>query len=172
MSRSFRNRFTIFDAMDAAGRFSSNPANAESFDQTSGDSLYSGPVAYPKMFYHPEAEERILVPAQPLVNPTTGEPVLDRKGNEILRGEQREIIWQLVVNEAEEKELRSAGWHDHPARALAAAGKAAPMISPQQTIEEMKKKMAAMQVEIDRAQQPAIGAVVKKKDSALAALAE
>ena len=116
MRTNSRNRFTVFDMMEAKGVFSANPANSDSVDPTEGTSLYVGPVAYPKMMYHPEGLERVIVPAQAVVNPVTGEAVLDRAGNPISRGEQREIVWELAHSKADEKRLAGEGWHDHPAR--------------------------------------------------------
>lgn len=150
MRSALRNRFTVFDMMDAKGAFSSNSANADSVDPTEGGSLYSGPVAFPKMFYHPEAEERVLNPGEALRD-GQGNPILDRAGNEIIRGKQMEIIWQLAGNAEEEAKLKAAGWHDHPAKALVAAGKEAPATGAAGRIEEMEKKLADMQQQLDTA---------------------
>jgi hypothetical protein len=148
MARSaLRNRFTLFDMMDAKGVFSSNPANPDSVDPIEGTSLYTGPVEFPKMFYHPEAERRVLNPGEALRD-GQGNPVLDRNGDQIIRGLQTEIIWQIASNASEAEKLRAAGWHDHPAKALAAAGQEAPAISSQQRIDEMEREMEKMRAEL------------------------
>lgn len=147
MPRSNRhNRFTIYDMMDVKGSFSSNPANSDSVDPTEGTSLYQGPVQFPKMFYHPEAKFRILNP---------GEVVSDLLRGPVVVGELREMIWEIAQTPEDAKRLQAAGWHDHPAKALAANGLEAPAISSQQTISELEAKVAEMQAEIDRARQVA-----------------
>jgi hypothetical protein len=152
MRSAVRNRFTIYDAMEAKGVFSSNPANADSYDPAEGVSIYSGPVQYPKMLYHPKGKERVLIAAEVVVNPTTGEALLDREGKPIMRGEQREIIWELAQSEEEEERLRSAGWHDHPAKAMKAAGKEAPSMGSGEKVKDLeaenrllREKLAALE---------------------------
>src|ERR1700682_3537944 len=98
--------------MEANGVFDDNKANASSPD-------YEGPVQYPKMFYHPLGATRMTVPADIVMTPIG--PKAD--------GEQREIIWETAVNKAEGDVLRAEGWHDHPAKAIAASGKTAPAMS-------------------------------------------
>ncbi len=104
------NRFTIYDAMEKAGIFDSNPANNYSRDPTDGHSLYTGPVPYPKMLYHPLGEEKVTVPGE----------ILSTAFGPKLVGEQRELIWQIVNNEAEDVAAAAAGWHDHPSKAIRA----------------------------------------------------
>lgn len=99
-------RFTVFDMMEAKGDFESNAANAHS-DQ------YKGPVPYPKMFYHPKGEERITQRADIVVTPLGAER----------HNEKRELIWRVANTPGEEQDLRAAGWHDHPTKAMKAAGK-------------------------------------------------
>lgn len=160
MRASNRNRFTVFDMMEAKGTFSSNPANADSVDPVEGTSLYAGPVPFPKMFYHPDGDVRVLVPGEVMLD-RDGQPRLDRNGQEIVLGRQTEIIWQLAQNAAEAKKLADAGWHDHPAKAIAAAGGAPPPISSEARIGDLEQRLAEMQAELDRARAPA--AIVKKK---------
>ncbi len=104
------NRFTIFDAMEKAGAFDSNPANTYSRSPTDGSSLYTGPIEYPKMLYHPLGEEKITVPAELLQTPMGPKAV----------GEQRELIWKIVNSKAEHDEAIAEGWWDHPAKAIRA----------------------------------------------------
>lgn len=104
------NRFTIYDALEKAGYFDKNPANSYARDPVDGSQLYKGPVPYPKMLYHPEGEERITVPAEIVSTPMGAKEV----------GEQRELIHQIVSNEAEDKAAAADGWHDHPAKAIRA----------------------------------------------------
>lgn len=136
-----RRRFTIYDVMEARGVFDSNPANVQARDPD-GLSLYVK-QEYPKMMYEPEGKERISVPAEVINTPYGPQRV----------GEQRQIICQEVKNSAEEEKLRKLGWHDHPAKAIAAGGGEAPEISSAEQIESLKVKLAAVQQELDAAQQ-------------------
>jgi hypothetical protein len=140
------NRFTIYDAMERAGAFDSNPANTFARDKVTGASLYKGPVPYPKMFYHPEGEQNVIVP---------GEWIQTLRGPQLV-GEQKEIIWKIAENPDEEGELRADGWHDHPAKAIrarvegqiargelpASALKTVPAISSDQRIKDLEAELA------------------------------
>lgn len=148
MSRGRNHFHTAFHVMEERGAFRSNPANSDAVDPVEGTSLYSGPIQFPKMFYHPLAETRVIVPAQAVVNPQTGEAMLDRTGQPIVRGEQREIVHEIAQDEAAAERLREAGWHDHPAKALLAAGLPAPATSSQQTISDLEKKLAQAQAQL------------------------
>lgn len=152
MARGRPQMHTIFHVMEARGAFAGNPANPESYDENEGTSLYKGPVEYPKMFYHPEGETHVLVEAQPVVNPVTGEPLLDRRGEQIMRGEQREVIWQLAQTPEDEEALRDEGWHDHPALAIAAGGGKAPEMSSEQRIKDLQAQLARTQADLSKAQ--------------------
>ncbi len=112
-------RFTIFDAMEHAGIFEANPANLDSRD-IEGNSAYRGPVAFPKMLYHPEGKEHIL-------NPGTTELVA---GQYVKVNEQKELDFVVVKDAKEEREYLAKGWHTHPSRAIAArTGEAPPTVS-------------------------------------------
>lgn len=140
------NRFTIFDALEKAGAFDSNPANTFARDKSTGATLFKGPVEYPKMLYHPEGEQRVLVP---------GEWIATLNGPKLV-GEQKELVWQTVDSLVEENELRSQGWHDHPAKAIrarieagVAAGtlphsalKAIPAMSSDQRIKDLEAELS------------------------------
>lgn len=104
-----KTRFTIYDAMENAGVFASNPANAGSRDND-GNSIYAGPVEFPKMLYHPLGEEKIIVPAEMVL----------RAGQYIPVGEQKELIYKNVNSQAELDEAIAEGWWDHPAKAVKA----------------------------------------------------
>lgn len=132
------NRFTIYDAMDKKGLFDTNPANVQSRD-SEGASLYKGPIQYPKMFYHPLGETRVLKPATAEMTPF---------GPKML-GEQREIIHKVVHNAEEEKELRSQGWHDHPAKAIKASGKEPPPVSSETRVVDLEGQIAALQAALE-----------------------
>lgn len=125
------NRFTVFDALEAKGHFSANPANVGS-TTPDGQVLYSGPVEYPKMFYHPQGETRITVPAEVTMTPV---------GVKFL-GEQKEIIWRIARDESEGKKLLAAGWHDHPGKAITAGGGVAPPSGPGDRIRELERQLA------------------------------
>lgn len=109
MAGSRGNRFTIFDALDAAGYFDKNPANAFARDKTTGENLYQGPVEYPKMLYHPEGEEEVTRAGEVVVNPLTGPAMLN---------EHRAMIHRIVRDSEEEAEALADGWHPHPALAI------------------------------------------------------
>lgn len=98
-------RFTIYDAMEEAGVFDKNPANAQARNNETGEVLYKGPVEFPKMLFHPEGEMKVIVPAVAEATPF---------GPKYLDG-QSELIYQIANNAKEEKELLGAGWHKSPA---------------------------------------------------------
>lgn len=102
-----KTRFTIYDAMENNGIFSVNPANAGSRD-LDGNVLYTGPVEYPKMLYHPDGEEKVIVPAELVL----------RAGQYVPVGEQKELINKIVASKEEEDVALAEGWHDHPAKAV------------------------------------------------------
>lgn len=146
------SRHTIYDIMEAKGMFASNPANPNSRG-VDNQPLYVGPVPYPKMFYHPEGLERVLVPGEMLLGPG-GAPVIDWETQRPkLVGEQREIIWQIAKDMVEEERLRADGWHDHPAKALAAAGKPVPAMSSDQRIRELEEQARTLQAQLDVAKE-------------------
>lgn len=125
------HRFSIYDALEAAGHFDSNPANPFSRD-SEGLPLYKGPIQYPKMLYHPEGEERIVTVAEVISTPMGPKEV----------GEQRELIWKIVENAAEDKAARAEGWHDHPAKAVRVRVEARIKASPQMSEKEKAKLLA------------------------------
>src|SRR5258705_5382316 len=134
MARRQNARFSIYDALDANGyfdggpqaKFPGNPANAEHAD-------YKGPVEYPRMFYHPEGKERVVVPAEIIETPMGAKLV----------NEHRELICAIAADAAEAAKFRAAGWHDHPAKANAKAGRA---VAPQTASD----KIAELEAEIRR----------------------
>lgn len=132
-------RFTIYDMMEASGQFERNPANPDSRDE-SGTALYKGPVKYPMMMYHPEGKERVIRAAE----------WEDTKGGARLTGEQREIIWQMVNNREEERELLDWGWHNHPAKAIHAGGGLAPPMSSTQRIDDLEAEISRLREERDQ----------------------
>jgi|SRR5579875_1778678 len=134
-------RFTVYDMMEAKGVFAQNSANADSMTPE-GARLYKGPVEYPMMFYHPKGEERITRPAEVVVTPMGPKMV----------GEQRELISRVAHNEEEADKLREEGWHDHPAKAMAAAGKEAPPISSAEHIKAMEAEIERLRKQLAREQ--------------------
>ena len=100
-------RFTIYDVMEKNGVFRTNPANAGAQSED-GTVLYSGPVEFPKMLYHPEGKERVLVPAEIISTPMGPK----------YSAEQRELVHVLVQNALEESRLLAEGWHQHPSDAI------------------------------------------------------
>lgn len=145
MARS--NRMTAYDVMEARGVFARNPANPDSRSED-GESLYTGPVRFPQMFYHPEGLERILVPGE-LVTTRDGQAFLDPKtGAPRYVGEQKEIIWRLAQDETEAEDLIAAGWHEHPAQALKAAGRPAPPMGAQSRMTGLEAEVARLKARL------------------------
>lgn len=151
--RARNQRFTQYDMMEAQGHFSSNPANVDAVGED-GEQLYKGPVAYPKMMYHPEGKTRVTVQSEVIVTPFGPKEV----------GEQREVIWQLAATAADERKLREVGWHDHPAKAMAADPQftgVVPPISSAQRIDDLEAQLAAATAALEAAQNPpAIASVI------------
>jgi len=151
------DRFTVYDAMEASGYFSKNPANPNSRD-SEGRSLYQGPVKFPMMLYHPRGEERVSVPGTKERTPY---------GTVEMFGEQWEIISREVTTEAELSEALAEGWHKHPAMAIKVANETwrkeqglrpmpVPPISAGSRIadlEEQNKRLTEMLEEAKRTQQ-------------------
>lgn len=129
-------RFTVYDVLESKGYFKKNPANLGAQTED-GAALYSGPVQYPKMVYHPRGEERIL---------QEGEVINTPLGPKLIM-QQRELIWRIVNNREEEAEALRLGWHSHPAEAMRAAGKEAPETGADQVIAELKRKIAELEAQ-------------------------
>jgi hypothetical protein len=113
--------------MESQGVFDDNPANSYSSD-------YKGPQQYPKMFYHPEGRERVTQRAEIIATPMGPERV----------GELRAIINRIASDPDEEAALRTLGWHDHPAKAMKAAGKEMPpmvSLTRESELEEQIRKL-------------------------------
>lgn len=103
-----KNRFSIYDAMENAEFFSSNPANPGAKSKVDQSDISEWPIQYPKMLYHPEGEERVTVPAELVL----------RAGQYVPQNEQKELIHLVVNNQAENDAAVAEGWHDHPAKAV------------------------------------------------------
>lgn len=129
-----QHQFTIYDAMDARGDFDRNPANAGAYDRVSGEVIYSGPVQFPKMLYHPDGETYVTKPAEEINTPFGPKRV----------GEQREIISRIVATPDEEKVWKAKGWHNHPRGAVIAAGGDAPPPSYEEQIADLKAELEKM----------------------------
>jgi hypothetical protein len=127
-------RFTVYDVLEAKGIFKKNPANINSQDEQ-GASLYSGPVQYPRMVYHPTGEERIIQEGEVITTPFGPKVIM----------QQREMIWKIVSNAAEEASAVADGWHFHPAEAMRAGGKAAPETGADQVIADLKRKIQSLE---------------------------
>ena len=154
------DRFTVYDAMDASGYFSTNAANANSRDKA-GRQLYTGPVKYPMMLYHPRGEERVSVP---------GTRERTTYGTVEVFGEQWELVTKEVNSDAELGEALAEGWHKHPAMAIKVANETwrkergltplpVPAISAGNRIadlEEENKRLTAL-IEEAKAAQAALG---------------
>ena len=119
------NRFTIYDALEKAGYFESNPANTYARG-ANGENLFKGPVEFPKMLYHPKGEQREIVPGEVLNTPLGAKVV----------GQQLELIYQIVGSKEEEAQLVAEGWHNHPSKAIRARVEAYIEASPKISLAE------------------------------------
>jgi hypothetical protein len=133
-------RYSIFDVMDAKGVFDDNPANQQADAERDGTKFSTWPNQYPKMMYHPMGEMKVTRIAEVIVTPMGPKFVNERK----------EMISAIAANEQEERALRAKGWHDHPAKAIAAAGGKAPPISAAQRIDDLEAEIAALRAEKDK----------------------
>jgi len=139
-----KTQFTIYDAMEQKGVFDANPANSTARDSITGESLYRGPVEHPKMLYHPLGDEVVTVPAEIVMTPLGPQRV----------GEQRRIVHKIARDASEERELKFAGWHDHPSKAIRARLVAAnldpseaPAMSSDQRIKDLETQLKELQAE-------------------------
>lgn len=139
-------RFTVYDVLEGKGVFRKNPANLGAQDET-GQALYSGPVQYPRMLYHPTGEERII---------QEGEVINTPLGPKLIM-QQREIIWQIVHTAEEEDREVAKGWHKHPADSMRAAGKEAPATGADHVIANLRRQIEQLQQQ-QRAVEQATGA--------------
>lgn len=105
-------RYSVYDHMERKGAFQGNPANPDSRD-SQGQSLYKGPVNYPKMFYSPKGEELEISPAH---------LEFDR-GREFTVPAKHELKTAVADSPEAERKLRAAGWHDHPAKSIEAGNR-------------------------------------------------
>ncbi len=129
--------YTIYDVMEEKGVFEANPANVNARD-SEGLNAYVK-ANYPKMLYHPKGEE---------VETHPGEWVETPRGPKLL-GQQFALINQIVNGPGEEKKLRDAGWHEHPAKAIKARVEltglgVVPPMSPEIRASEMEDELVAM----------------------------
>lgn len=127
---------TVFHAMDAKGVFDLNPANPQSRDPGDGSSLYRGPQKYPRMFYHPEGLEEVT---------KEGEEIEKPGGRVMLVNHHTRLISRTARDAEEEKELRAEGWHDHPAKAIAASGRTPPPMSADSKIKSLEEELALLE---------------------------
>lgn len=141
MSRYNDNIFTIYDLMEKRGMFRGNPANRDAIDEVSKQSIFKGPVQYPKMLYHPKGEYRITQPGEVLATPYGPRVV----------GQQRELINKIVANAEEEAVLRHLGWWDHPAKAIHAGGGAAPAVTSEESIKSLEQQVKDLLAELETA---------------------
>lgn len=143
------NIFTIYDLMEKKGVFRINPANRDAYDKDTRQSLYRGPVQFPKMLYHPEGATRVTVPAEVISTPFGPQRV----------GEQRELVSKIVESPEEETVLKKLGWLDHPAKAIyaglteeqKAAGIGAPPISSEETIKSLEDQVKELLAQLEAA---------------------
>lgn len=153
-------RHSIYDVMDAKGVFLDNPANADADAERDGRPFGRWPQKYPMMFYHPKGEMRITNPAEVIVTPLGPKLV----------NEHRELICAIAEGESDEKKLRAAGWHDHPAKANAAAGRQASPISSAQVISDLQAEIAQLQAKLNSESSSALNATNKASQAMAGAM--
>jgi hypothetical protein len=132
MARPVR-RFTIYDKLEADGVFAENTANSYSAEYIRQD--------YPKMFYHPTGETFVAVAGHTEITPW---------GPRIV-GEIKEIISKVAENATEAATLIAAGWHDHPAKAIAASGGKAPPMTSEHRVNDLEAQLKELQRQLDAA---------------------
>lgn len=133
--RAGRNtRFTVFDVMESKGLFDLNEANMSS-------PQYKGPIEYPKMYYHPLGKTRVTQKAEILQTAFGPQKV----------GEQFEIISRVANDAGEAAKLEEQGWHDHPAKAIAASGGKAPAMTSRSGIADLERQLAIIQAQLSAA---------------------
>jgi hypothetical protein len=118
----------VYDVMEAKGLFDMNAANSSS-------PQYQGPVEYPKMYYHPKGLKRVIQKAELLQTPFGPQKV----------GEQFELISRLAQSKEDEERLVRAGWHDHPAKAIAASGENAPPMTAHGRIADLERQLKVLE---------------------------
>lgn len=128
------SRFTVYDVMEAKGIFDMNPANASS-------PQYQGPVEFPKMYYHPTGKMRVIQKAELLNTPIGPQKV----------GEQFELIARVARDETEAARLERAGWHDHPAKSIAASGAPAPAMTAHGRIADLERQVMILNNQLAQA---------------------
>ena len=124
--------YSIYSEMEHKGVFSHNPANMNSFDKETGQSLYDGPVQFPMMLYHPQGKTEIITPEIKIAG---------RNGPEIETPEQRSLISLTVTDATEYNRAREEGWHEHPADAIAASGKTPPLKGATDTVNRLENEI-------------------------------
>jgi hypothetical protein len=132
------SRYTVYDIMEAKGVFEENPANSSS-------PRYAGPQEYPKMFYHPTGKQRVIQKAE----------ILQTAYGPVKVGEMMELISRTVHTRDDEERARAAGWHDHPAKAIAASGAQAPAMAASGRVAELEHQMLVLQAQLAAARQAA-----------------
>ena len=126
-----QHRFTVYDVMEAQGKFDDNPANSTSPD-------FKGPLEYPNIMYHPQGKERVIQRAEIIATPLGPKRV----------GELKELISRTVNDPAEELGLSEKGWHHHPSQAIAASGREAPPVVSGAREAELEGQIAALQAQL------------------------
>lgn len=129
-------RFTIYDVLEQNGYFEANPANADSRD-SENTPLYTGPVEFPKMLYHPEGTMEVTVPGETIMTPIGPKLV----------GQQKQLIHRIVRSAAEEAALLDEGWHQHPKNSLRASAGLAPEVTPLDQIAALQAQIQELQFE-------------------------
>lgn len=129
-------RYTIYDAMEAKGTFAANTANTSSGPNYVKQEL-------PCMLYHPEGALRVTDP---------GEIIATLLGPKEV-GKKTELVSRIVETQAELEDALAEGWHRHPARAHAAAGRAAAPVSSAERIAELEAALAVTQRELAEAKE-------------------
>jgi len=132
-------RYTIYDAMEEKGLFMANSANIDARDEN-GASAYQK-QHFPRMIYHPKGEMRVVNPAEEVVTPF----------GPAYRNEKKEIINRIVKSQEEYDSALAAGWHTHPALAIAAGGGEAPEMGLDIQMERQRLAQEQVQAEADSA---------------------
>jgi hypothetical protein len=154
--------YSIYHSMEDRGLFETNKANAQAVSND-GLSIYDGPVAYPKMLYHPKGEMHCITQGI-LVTDRDSRPVFDETGKPKYAGAVWGVKNIIVESEAQEAEMVSQGWHFTEAQALR-ANPETNMRAPPKTqhelqmerITELEKRLAESEAKVVKQPTPPSG---------------
>ena len=150
MARNRMNRvYSVYHAMEDKGVFENNRANASAVNND-GLSTYEGPVAYPKMLYHPKGELYCITQGI-LVTDRDSRPVFDEAGKPKFAGAVWGVKNIIVESEEQEAEMVGKGWHFTEAQALRANPETLHKAPPKSHAELQAERIAELEKQLNEA---------------------